>query len=205
MTLCFVYERPSVRNDIFLLCCDNVDRIFFELQCIHCYQTSVNLGVGGCFFLGGGGLNSPYSCFYLSPLFQLEKHQPNMQFAPPVSPAQLAVRRRGNVWRGPLTIAPFIQTLYAKWLPKQFLWILHCMDLLCSRVVADLRCLYSRDKSKGSFSLIVMNWRASVSVSVRMCVQFFLLFFFCSLFLHLKRGKLLLCVNQCIAYLWELD
>lgn len=56
MTLCFVYERPSVRNEIFLLCCDNVDRIFFELQCIHCYQTSVNLGVGGwVFFLGGGG------------------------------------------------------------------------------------------------------------------------------------------------------
>lgn len=59
MTLCFVYERPSVRNDIFLLSCDNVDRIFFELHCIHCYQTSVNLGVGGCLEWGGSTRRIP--------------------------------------------------------------------------------------------------------------------------------------------------
>lgn len=154
------------------------------------------LGSGwvGVFFWGGGGSTRRIPVFTSRLYFSWRNI--NQTCSSLLLSLQLSSQlgEGGNVWRGPLTIAPFIQTLYAKWLPKQFLWILHCMDLLCSRVVADLRCLYSRDKSKGSFSLIVMNWRASVSVSVRMCVQFFLLFFFFVLFFCTWKEESCYCV-----------
>lgn len=106
-------------------------------------------------------VNIPHSCFYLSPLFQLERLQPNMLFTPPVSPAPC--RCSINLWRGPVAIAPwFLYRLYMQNGCRSdfFNTRLYGLAVLTSDV-----CTHRRN----IFSFIHINRRASVSVSVGVC------------------------------------
>lgn len=130
-----LYEGPRGQNDIFQICSDNKD-LLFALQY---YRFTV---------IRPEWVNIPYSCFYLSPFFQLER-PPNMLFTPPVSPAQLTVGVVLTFEEGLLlSLLDFYTDFICKMAVKAVSLIPHCMDLLCSWVNADLSRLYSRDTSK---------------------------------------------------------
>lgn len=143
-------------------------------------------------------VNIPYSCFYLSPLFQPERLQPNMLFTPPVSPAQLTVGVVLIFEEGlmlSLLDFFFIRTWYAKWLSKQFRWF-HAVWTYCavaSMLTSDICTWETHRKETEHFLLIHMKWRASVSVSVSVCKKKPSV-----CVLHLKRGN----IWKLLLYVW---
>ncbi len=73
-------------------------------------------------------------------------------------------------WRGPVAIAPwFLYRLYMqKWLSKLFPAVWTCCAV--ESVLTSVVCTQETCRRKlNLFSLIHMNWRASVSVSVSVC------------------------------------
>lgn len=147
----------------------------------HCYQTSLNVG--------------QHTVFLFLPLAFILAGETSTKHAVHSSSLSSSAHSRCsiNLWRRACSYSSliFIQTLYARWLSKQFPRL---MDLLCSWVNADLVvCTQeTRRRTMNIFSLIHINWRASVSVSVSVCTN--------RLCFALEKRKV---VTVCVIVFWE--